>query len=268
MRVAILTSSRHGTASLCLPALLEEPGVEVALVVHALAHYRSRWTRLRRDLRKARQIGPLGVAVGLAIRPWFQGPAGEDLAALAARHGIPFATTPRTNADETVELFRRSGAELGLSLGNGLIFPKVFRVPRQGMINVHGELLPRFQGAQSVIWPIHDGVAETGFTIHCVDRSIDTGPILYREARPIEFGASLRETVERNVAETARRIPPALARVVGRFEAHRARATTQSGGRSYTTPTLRQFRTMQRQHALLAARSRTPTPGPVLEERR
>ena len=161
--------------------------------------------------------------------------------------------SPRTNADETVALFERSGAELGLSLGNGLIYPKVFRVPSHGMLNVHGEVLPAFQGAQSILWPIYEGVAETGFTIHEVDRSIDTGRVFYQERFPIEFRETLGATVKHNVERVARRVPPALARVVGDFESIRAKATVQQGGRSYTTPTLRQFLRMRRNFARLKA---------------
>jgi methionyl-tRNA formyltransferase len=247
IRVVVLTSSRVGAASGCLPALAAQPGVEVALVVHCVAQFVSRRRKLRRDLRKIRQIGLGGAAVGYALRSWYAETPHEDLEQLCQGLGVPFATSPRTNADETVELFRRSGADLGLSLGNGVIFPKVFRVPRYGMLNVHGELLPDFQGAQSIIWPIHEGRRETGFTVHEVDRHVDTGRILYQERFPIVFRDTLRDTVRYNLAEIERRVPPALARVVGDFETYRARATTQQGGRSYTTPTLRQFLHMRAQ---------------------
>jgi methionyl-tRNA formyltransferase len=254
-RVVVLTSSRHGSASNCLPDLVQHPGVEVAMVVHCLSQFVDRRRKLRRDLRKIRQIGIGGALVGYAIRPWFRGEPREDLESLCQRFGVPFEVSPRTNADETVELFRRSKADLGLSLGNGMIFPKVYRVPPKGMLNVHGEVLPAFKGAQSVIWPIHEGVAETGFTIHEVDRNIDTGRILYQERFPIRFESTLRDTVVANLAETSRRIPPALARVVADVDAYRAKSTVQEGGRHFTTPTLRQYLRMRAQFRRLKAAS-------------
>lgn len=256
MRVAILTGFRRGSASSCLPALAQHPDVEVALVVYCERQFVSRSRKLRRDLRKIRQIGLGGAVVGYRMRGWYGGTEQEDLEAVARRYDVPFAVSPRTNADETVELFRSSGAELALSLGNGIIYPKVFRVPKYGMLNVHGELLPRFQGAASVIWAIHEGVLESGFTIHEVERGIDTGRILYQERFPMHFEATLEETVRRNTAEIGRRVPEALARVVGDFETHRAAARVQEGGRHYTTPTLRQFLRMRRQFARLREASR------------
>lgn len=247
MRVVVLTALRHGPASICLPVLASEAGVEVTMVVHCLSQFVNRRRKLRRDLRKIRRVGPLGALIGYRLRSWYQGEPTEDLKVVCERHGISFETSPRTNADQTVELFRRSGAQLGLSLGNGMIFPKVYRALPRGMINVHGELLPRFQGAASVIWAIHEGVNETGFTIHQVDRSIDTGRILYQEKFPIDFRATLQETVGVNCAEISRRVPAALARVVGDFETYLESARAQSGEHSYTTPTLRQFLEMHRQ---------------------
>jgi len=251
MRIAILTGSRSGTASGCLPVLVGHSDIEVALVIHALGHYKSRRRKLRRDLKKIMRIGPLGALVGLSMRSWFEAEPTDDLKTLASRHGIPFATTPRTNANRTRDLLREANVDLGLSLGNSIIFRKIFEVPRYGMLNMHGEILPDFQGAASVIWPIHEGVAETGFSIHRIDRKIDTGPLLYVERRPIEFRPTLRETVRHNVAETSRRVPGAMAQVVGNFESYLTKARVQPSARSFTTPTFRQFLKMRRQHERL-----------------
>ena len=65
------------------------------------------------------------------------------------------------------------------------------------------------------------GVAETGFTFHQVDRHIDTGAILYQKRSPIRFQRTFRRTVEVNTAEIGRRVPDALARVVGDYQRYR-----------------------------------------------
>lgn len=252
MRVVILTSARHGLASACLPALAAAPGVEVIAVVHVLGHYKSRWTRLRRDLRKAWRIGPLGVLTGLALRPLYLAAPGEDLYEVAARHGVPVRTSPRTNAPETVALLREAGCDLALSLGNAYIARRVFSIPRHGMLNLHGEILPDFQGAASVMWQIYEGHAETGFTIHQVDEHFDTGAILYVERFPLKFEASFADTVRNNMKESNRRIPAAMAEVVSHYDAYLARAQAQSAGRLYTTPTLSEYLRMLRQHRRLA----------------
>ena len=207
MRVVILTSFRRGIASLCLPLLVEHPDVELAKVVYCRGHYKTRWRKLRRDFKKMVKIGPLGALVGYRMRSWeAEGEQTEDVLDLAARYEIPTAISPRTNADETVDAIASADADLAISLGNAIIFPKVFNVPRSGMINMHGELLPDFQGAASVIWSVYEGRTETGFTIHQVDRHIDTGPILYKKRIPIEFHpTSQRTTLATSRRESSRR---------------------------------------------------------------
>lgn len=261
MRVLILTGQRFGPASLCLPRLLAHPGIELAAIVFSEGQRPSRWKKLRRDLKKVLRIGPLGALAGLRMRKWYAFVGAEDLFAVAARHGVPVQRVPRVNCDRTCEVFRESRAELGLSLGNGYIAPSVFRIPPRGMLNVHGEILPDFQGAASVIWSIYEGRAETGFTIHQIDERIDTGPIVYQERLPIVFRETLEQTVRATVAEMNVRVPPALAEVVGDFETYAARARAQAGGRSYTTPTYRQYRRMLKQHGSLSSSQASVTTG-------
>ena len=253
MRVVILTNSRFGMASACLPALLDAPGVTVASVVLARYVPSSRMARLRRTLRKVGRIGLLGAVNGLRIRPWYAGPPTPDLLELAGKRGLAAHVAPETNGPTTQQLFREAQADLGLSLGNGYIRPQVYEIPRLGMINIHWELLPEYQGAAGVIWPIYEGKTETGFTIHQIDRRIDNGPILYRESFPICFQATLADTVRATIAETFVRVGPALARVVADYEQFRTQARPQTGGRSYTTPTFKQFLHMLRQHRRLRA---------------
>ena len=41
------------------------------------------------------------------------------------------------------------------------------------MINIHTEILPKYQGAHSIVWPIFYMESNTGFTIHEINKSID-----------------------------------------------------------------------------------------------
>jgi methionyl-tRNA formyltransferase len=183
-----------------------------------------------------------------------------DLLDLAPAFGIGVERVPGLGSERAIEVLRRIGPDLGILLGCGYVPPRTFACPRHGMINVHGELLPEFQGAASVVWSIFEGREETGFTIHQVDRGIDTGDILYQERFPIRLRGTLAETVRETVAEIRRRVPDALARAVSDYESLKAAARPQRGGRRYTTPTLGQFLRMKRQHRRLlhAAAARRP----------
>lgn len=259
MRVVILTSSLFGVASVCLPYLMEEPDVDLSMIVYSEGRISNPRKYRRRKLSKVRKIGILGAFNGVRIRSWFEDEVRktlkvEDLERLARRFDIRFARTPTINSERTVDLFSEVNADLGLSLGNGYIAERVFSSPKHGMINVHHELLPEFRGAQSVIWQVYEGSNKTGFTIHQIDNHTDTGNILYREEMLMELKPTLRESVIHNYGRLYEASAKSLVNVVKNYSDLSAASSNQSGiGRSFTTPTFWQYLRMIRQHRKLYA---------------
>jgi methionyl-tRNA formyltransferase len=260
MRLALLTSIDRGFASLCVPELMRAKGCEIAVVILASGNPPSRLDRLRRIVRKTRKIGLRGALNGLAMRRWYTRDVADRLKIrsitdVARGQSLRLETTPSVNAQRTIELFRESNVDLGLSLGNAFISPSVFTIPRLGMINVHHELLPEFQGAQSVIWRLHEGFATTGYTIHRIEERIDTGDILAREEMPILFGETLAQTVAGTYASLLTRSAAKLAEVVGNYDRFLAQASPQREGRRFTTPSWKQFQKMLAEQDRLRRRS-------------
>lgn len=256
MRIMILTSSTHGQASLALAKLVASPDIDVAMVLFNERRVSNVWKERRRKLRKIRRIGPLGAMVGIKLRKWFREDVTkvlniDSLEVTCRRLGIHFETTPEINCNQTRELVGNAGTELGLSLGNGYIGSRVFNLPEYGMVNVHHELLPEFRGAQSVIWQIYKGSAVTGYTIHQIDRRIDTGNILYREEMRIELMPSLRETVSHNYRRLLDASVDGLVHTIGNYQQLVAAAQPQGSGRTFSTPTAWQYIGMLRQHKRL-----------------
>ncbi len=69
----------------------------------------------------------------------------------------------------------------------GLILPKwVLEIPRQGCLNIHASLLPRWRGAAPIHRAIEAGDSETGITIMQMDEGLDTGDMLLAERMAIE----------------------------------------------------------------------------------
>jgi methionyl-tRNA formyltransferase len=263
VRVAVLTSRDRHFGSVAVPALANAADIDVALVIHNTGEGARPRGSLRKKLRKMLLIGPLGALNGIRMRPWFGEHVTERLniepiETVCSRHGIRLERTPRLNGKHTRKLLRESGAELGLSVGNGWIGPKLFGTPPRGMLNVHHEVLPRYRGALPVVWQIHDGSTETGYTIHAIDRSIDTGAILFQERLPIEFQADLAATASHNYARLLQASADGLVQTIRRFDELVATAGPQGPGQSYTTPTFRQYRRMVREHRRLAGGVQRP----------
>ncbi len=243
--VVVITCLRTGSASHCLPALVNCPSVRVVAVVLATGGsprtLRFYWRRLKKILK----VGPLGACNGRRMRKWY-GMQEPDIEELCKQQGIPFYTVPFLNGDETEKLLRSLSPTLGVSLGNGYIAPRIFSIPKLGMINMHSEILPAYQNAQSIIWPIYKKDPYTGFTIHEIERKIDAGRILFQKKYEMEFYPTLEETVRHNKARVDADVPDAISNVCANILELREKAKAQGVGGHYTTPTIWQYIRMVR----------------------
>ena len=245
MKVIILTSNETGTASRCIPVLAASDKIEIVSVVLSNgAQSHKKFDRLKKKLKKALKIGPLGALNGIRIRNWFRGKPTKNIESICSELNLPLHRVNGINNDETEALFKAANADLGLSLGNSYIASHIFSVPHLGMINVHSEKLPAYQNAQSILWNIYNMDETTGLTIHQVDNKIDTGRIVYQEEYPIDFHAALQETVETTVDITCNKVPAAVLHVCENYDALIKDAKPQGSGDTYTTPSIFSFMKM------------------------
>jgi phosphoribosylglycinamide formyltransferase-1 len=98
-----------------------------------------------------------------------------------------FRTKLEPEAEERVAtLLREAGAELIILAGYMRLVkePLLSAFPGR-MINIHPSLLPAFPGLEAWKQALAAGVAETGCTVHYVDRGMDTGPVIAQRAVPV-----------------------------------------------------------------------------------
>jgi methionyl-tRNA formyltransferase len=88
----------------------------------------------------------------------------------------------------------------------------ILDAPRRGCFNIHASLLPRWRGAAPIQRAILAGDAETGVTIMRMERGLDTGPALLREATPVD-GKTAGELTGELAAMGARLMVEALGRL-------------------------------------------------------
>ena len=78
------------------------------------------------------------------------------------------------------------GAEVIVVAAYGLILPQwALTSPKQGCLNIHASLLPRWRGAAPIHRAIEAGDASTGVTIMQMNVGLDTGDMLLRDELPI-----------------------------------------------------------------------------------
>ena len=106
----------------------------------------------------------------------------------AERQGIP-VQQPATLRDE------QAAAELAtlepdvlVVAAYGLILPQaVLDIPRQGCINVHASILPRWRGAAPIQAAILAGDTKTGISLMAMTAGLDCGPVFHVEE--LDIGA-------------------------------------------------------------------------------
>lgn len=105
---------------------------------------------------------------------------------LAEQLGIPIIQPPKLRRPEAMEQLHAWQPDLIVVAAFGQILRQdVLDLPPHGCINVHASLLPRWRGASPIQAAILHGDAETGVTIMCMDKGMDTGDILSQRAIPI-----------------------------------------------------------------------------------
>ncbi len=83
-------------------------------------------------------------------------------------------------------------------VGYGQLIPQaIIDLPRYGIVNVHGSLLPQYRGAAPIQWAIANGESTTGVTTMRIDAGLDTGDMLLKAETPIHPEENAVELGER-----------------------------------------------------------------------
>ena len=120
---------------------------------------------------------------------------------LAVLCGVPVLQPTKLKDEEFLSAMAALKPDLGVVAAYGRILPDaLLHIPRLGMINVHGSLLPKYRGAAPVHRAVIDGEPVTGITIMRVVKELDAGPMLATRSSPIGPDATSAE-VERRLSE-------------------------------------------------------------------
>ena len=105
---------------------------------------------------------------------------------LAVEHNIPVEQPENFKQDQAQQTLADYQADLMIVVAYGLLLPQsVLDMPKQGCLNIHASLLPRWRGAAPIQRAILAGDPETGVCIMQMEAGLDTGPVLSRTTCPI-----------------------------------------------------------------------------------
>lgn len=96
--------------------------------------------------------------------------------------GIPVHVPTSLKTSETQADFAALDADVAVVVAYGLILPQaILDAPRNGCLNIHASLLPRWRGAAPIHRAIMAGDQKTGICIMQMDAGLDTGDVLLRK---------------------------------------------------------------------------------------
>ena len=112
---------------------------------------------------------------------WF-----DSVAELAGLHDIPVIMPDNPNTPEVVEQIRALQPDFFFSFYyREMLKHELLDIPKNGALNMHGSLLPKYRGRVPVNWAIIHGETETGATLHYMTEKPDNGAIVAQQAVPI-----------------------------------------------------------------------------------
>jgi methionyl-tRNA formyltransferase len=143
-------------------------------------------------LRYARTFG-LGATAHLAARVVAAKLKRESIASACASRGVRCEEVADVNAPAFMERLRREAADVLISVSCPQIFkPPLIEIPRLGILNIHGAILPLYRGVMPSFWMLANGEKQAGVTIYFVDEQIDSGERVGQRVFDIEE----RETLD------------------------------------------------------------------------
>jgi len=101
---------------------------------------------------------------------------------LASQHHLPVFQPASLKGEAEQAQLKSWHADVLIVAAYGLLLPQaVLDIPKQGCINIHPSLLPRWRGAAPIQRTIYFGDEITGVSIMRMDAGLDTGPVLWQE---------------------------------------------------------------------------------------
>lgn len=101
-----------------------------------------------------------------------------SIKAAAKKIGANFNVISNVNSADYVEHVRQMNPDLIISYSAPqIIKPELLGIPKYGILNVHGALLPNYRGCLPSFWYLYNDEVIGGATVHYMSADIDDGDI-------------------------------------------------------------------------------------------
>lgn len=242
MQIAVLTSEILGMVSL-MERLDERLSSEARITTVIVSRRRRPWPWIFAKLQKAglryvlflAVLGPGNRFVRWCLSRWRrESRCAPNLWEFCRRQGIDYVEVRSPDDENIVQVLK--SVDLAISmLFDQLLPPPALEAPRIGCVNVHNSLLPLYAGCMPTVWALADRQAKVGITMHWMDTSFDSGPILTQRELPTRGFRSVLEIEEMLLRMGVEELGKLVTKVRQAAPARLRSYPQDLSGRSYTS---------------------------------
>ena len=112
----------------------------------------------------------------------------------AASLKLIIRTPIKLNTDKEFEFIKKINPDIVIVVAYGQIISKKFlNLPKEGFLNIHASLLPKWRGAAPIQRSIMNSEAETGISIMKIVEELDAGPVMKKITIKIDESTNAEE---------------------------------------------------------------------------
>ena len=100
---------------------------------------------------------------------------------VALEYGLPLWQPERMRDSDFVAALRVLNPDLFLVVAFRILPDEILKIPTFGAVNLHPSLLPKFKGLNTHERVLKKNEKYSGFTIHLVNKKLDSGKILFQK---------------------------------------------------------------------------------------
>jgi methionyl-tRNA formyltransferase len=129
---------------------------------------------------------------GVFVAPEKEGAKPDPMKVAANEKGLKVFQFPSLKSPEATQAMKELGADIGIMAFVLQFAPQDFvNIPKNGTIQYHPSLLPKYRGPSSINWPIIKGETRTGLTIFRPSDGLDEGPVVLQKETPVSENDTL-----------------------------------------------------------------------------
>lgn len=113
------------------------------------------------------------------------------------KNQINYMECETINSEKSKKWLLEQSLDIVFNQSQHIVKKEIIDIPRIGMINRHGSLLPKYRGLLSPFWHLKNNENTGGVSFHFLNAKIDDGKIIWQKKIPINKNETLNSLIKK-----------------------------------------------------------------------